>query len=266
MPLKSDKLVERLCLNETTPGDRKTLGIVPCPDLNDLKEKRKGTAAIDLRLGRWLLTLRQSRATILEVKEASDHGAAMPSLAERLLRELREIEVMAESPEKQARQEAVGRLTKELNLEQLHQELGIDQLNRDAEDPSRLGKYHFVPFGDRFILHPGDFVLGITFEWLKLPPDLAGFVTGKSKWGRRGLIIETAAGIHPGFCGCLTLEIGNVGPIPIPLIPGMEICQIFFENAEGDAHPPESQFDGNRRPVLGDIRIDNVVEALRWRN
>jgi hypothetical protein len=44
----------------------------------------------------------------------------------------------------------------------------------------------------------------------------------------------------------------------------MEICQIFLENAEGDVHPAESQFDG-RRPVLGEIRVDKVVEALRRR-
>ncbi len=212
MPLKSDRIFDRLCLDEAGADGSKALGIVPCPDLDELQQKKKGTAAIDLRLGRWLLTLRQSRATLLEVKELSDDPPAMPFLTERLLGELRDVEASAQGPETEARRAALDRLTKGLNLDRLRYELEIDQLNRDADDPSRLAKYHFVPFGDRFILQPGDFVLGITFEWLKLPSDLAGFVTGKSKWGRRGLIVETAAGIHPGFCGCLTLEIGNVGP------------------------------------------------------
>lgn len=170
---------------------------------------------------------------------------------------------MEEGSEKEVRRTLLAELGAGIQIGRLRREHEIDQLTRGADDPARLARYHFVPFGDRFILHPGDFVLGITFEWMKLPSDLAGFVTGKSKWGRRGLIIETAAGIHPGFCGCLALEIGNVGPIPIPLVPGMEICQIFFENAEGEALPARSQFDGNRRPILGEIRIDKVVEKLR---
>jgi deoxycytidine triphosphate deaminase len=266
MPLKSDRLIERLRLNEANPDASEALGVVPCPDLDEIAKEKGGTAAIDLRLGRWLLTLRQSRATLLEVKEANQDRPAMPSLAERFLEELRAIEAVAQAQERKRRRAALDKLLEGVNLDRLRHEFEIYQLNRDAENPARLSKYHFVPFGDSFILHPGDFVLGITFEWLKFPSDLAGFVTGKSKWGRRGLIIETAAGIHPGFCGCLTLEIGNVGPIPIPLIPGIEICQVFFEKAEGDAPAAESQFDGNRRPVLGEIRIDKVVEALRRRN
>jgi dCTP deaminase len=261
MPLKIDKLAERIRKGEEVPEAADALGIVPSPNLDELK--RKGAAAIDLRLGRWLLTLRQSRATLLEVKEREDTPPAMPSLAERFLKMERELGDMEGGPEKDAKAALLTELGQTLDRDRLLRELELDQLGRDADHPARLGKYHFVPFGDRFILHPGDFVLGITFEWLKLPPDLAGFVTGKSKWGRRGLIIETAAGIHPGFCGCLTLEIGNVGPIPIPLIPGIEICQIFFETADGGSTPAKSQFDGNRRPVLGEIRIDKVVESLR---
>src|SRR5579864_9012513 len=91
-----------------------------------------------------------------------------------------------------------------------------------------LTKEHFVRFGDPFILHPRNFVLGVTLEWIRLPNDLAGYVTGKSSLGRRGLIIETAAGIQPGFSGCLALELSNVGEVPMPLLPGLQICQVFF--------------------------------------
>lgn len=261
MTLKADKLVKRIRKSDAAPEAKDALGIVPWPGLEELE--KKGAAAIDLRLGRWLLTLRQSRATLLEVKERHDQRPAMPSLAERFVKVSRQVEKMPERPERDAKRALLAELGQDLDRDRLLRELEIDQLGRDADHPARLGKYHFVPFGDRFILHPGDFVLGITFGWLKLPSDLTGVVTGKSKWGRRGLIIETAAGIHPGFCGCLTLEIGNVGPIPIPLIPGMEICQIFFEKAEGGTTRAESQFDGRRRPVLGEIRIDEVVEKLR---
>jgi dCTP deaminase len=150
-----------------------------------------------------------------------------------------------------------------VDVKKLRREIYVEDLAELSNTGDRLAKYQFVPFGDRYILHPGQFILGITFEWLRFPKNLAGFVTGKSSWGRRGLIIETAAGIHPGFCGCLTLEIGNVGPVPIPLIPGMEICQVFFERASGRSSGATSQFDLRRKPVVGKIEIDETLERLR---
>ncbi len=63
----------------------------------------------------------------------------------------------------------------------------------------------FVPLGDYFVLHPGQFVLGETLEWVHLPRNLVAFVVGKSTWGRDGLIIATAIGVHPNFSGILTL-------------------------------------------------------------
>ena len=72
---------------------------------------------------------------------------------------------------------------------------------------------HYVPLGGDFILHPHSFVLAGTLEWIRMPKRLCGYVTGKSSWGRRGLIIETAPGVHPGFAGCLTLELANVGAV-----------------------------------------------------
>jgi dCTP deaminase len=134
--------------------------------------------------------------------------------------------------------------------------------NKDAQTP--FTRTTFVAFGDRFILHPRKFILGITLEWPRLPTRLGGYVAGKSSWGRRGLVIETAAGIHPGFSGCLTLELANMGEVPpIALIPGMRICQIFLHTTgEGDA-VHGGQFLGRRRPTLGELTIDPVVEALR---
>jgi dCTP deaminase len=104
------------------------------------------------------------------------------------------------------------------------------------------------------VLHPGKFVLGITLEWLRLPGDLAGYVTGKSSLGRRGLIIETAAGVQPGFAGCLTLELANVGEIPVKLVPGMKICQLFLHKTMSVNSRASSQFKGARKPGLGVIR------------
>lgn len=92
----------------------------------------------------------------------------------------------------------------------------IDQQERDA----RITKTHFVPFGQEFVLHPMTFVLAASLEWIRLPANLAAYVVGKSSWGRCGLIIATATGVHPGFYGCLTLELSNVGEIPVAVKPG----------------------------------------------
>jgi dCTP deaminase len=134
--------------------------------------------------------------------------------------------------------------------------------NDEVIQENRLTKQYFVPFGDVFVLHPGKFVLGVTLEWLRLPPSLAGYVTGKSSWGRRGLIIETAAGIHPSFSGCLTLELTNLGEVPIALQPGMQICQIFLHEVDSAVDKAVSQFIGRRKPNLGHLRPDNVLQKL----
>lgn len=73
----------------------------------------------------------------------------------------------------------------------------------------------YVPFGNEFVLHPRSFVLAATLEWVRMTTGHAGYVTGKSSWGRRGLVIETAPGVHPGFSGCLTLELANIGEVPM---------------------------------------------------
>lgn len=130
--------------------------------------------------------------------------------------------------------------------------------------PAQLTKSHYVPYGSGYILHPGGFVLGATIEWVRMPQSLAAYVIGKSSWGRRGLIIATATGVHPGFKGCLTLELSNVGEIPIELEPGLEICQLFFHTVRHSAgtEVDQSQFIGRRRPVLGTIKRDEIARRL----
>jgi dCTP deaminase len=122
---------------------------------------------------------------------------------------------------------------------------------------------HYVPFGNPFILHPNDFVLGVTLEWIKLPHDLAGYVQGKSSWGRRGLVIATAVGVHTGFSGCLTLEITNLGEVPIAIYPGMPICQLFLHDVRTSREfNDRTNYYGKTKPVLGEIKLDDVAKRL----
>jgi len=89
-----------------------------------------------------------------------------------------------------------------------------------------------------FILHPDEFVLASTLEYMKLPLDLAGRLEGRSSWGRIGLQIHSTAGfVDPGFEGILTFELQNVGRVPILLYAGLRIAQICFYNCKTTAIP-----------------------------
>lgn len=142
----------------------------------------------------------------------------------------------------------------------------LDEPSSSAGTPtaSDLGTKYYVPFSGKYVLHPRSFVLAITLEWVRLPKTLGATVTGKSSWGRRGLIIETAPGVHPGFSGCLALEVTNVGEIPIALSPGVEICQLTLQRVESSLQAtPSSQFRGYRYPVVTLPAADEFAERLR---
>ncbi|HEX5771235.1 MAG TPA: dCTP deaminase [Nocardioidaceae bacterium] len=105
------------------------------------------------------------------------------------------------------------------------------------------------PEGDEpFILHPGEFVLGSTYEVVTLPDDVAARLEGKSSLGRLGLLTHSTAGfIDPGFSGHVTLELSNVATLPIKLWPGMKIGQLcFFRLSSPSEHPYGSTKYGSR--------------------
>lgn len=137
----------------------------------------------------------------------------------------------------------------------------LDFLSRVSKPEIDMARRHFIRFDEKYYLHPGRFVLGATLEWIKLPSILAGHIVGKSSLGRHGLIIETAPVVHPDFTGCLTLELANVGEIPIALRPGMTIAQIQFFRTVGDGRG-DGQQKFLRRPSLGRLKSDPVLAAL----
>ena len=98
-------------------------------------------------------------------------------------------------------------------------------------------KVHVQPM-EAFILHPGEFVLAATFEYIKLPSDLAGRLEGRSTWGRLGLQVHSTAGfVDPGFEGILTFELLNMGKTPLSLFPGVRVAQICFYKTNKTAIP-----------------------------
>ena len=123
----------------------------------------------------------------------------------------------------------------------------------EQEDLTRLLETE----GDEaFILHPGEFVLGSTFEVVTLPDDVAGRLEGKSSLGRLGLLTHSTAGfIDPGFSGHVTLELSNVATLPIKLYPGMKIGQLCLFRLSSPAEYPYgsekygSRYQGQRGPT-----------------
>lgn len=113
---------------------------------------------------------------------------------------------------------------------------------------------HELLFESRLLLHPGALVLVPTLEWISLPSDIIGAVTARSTWAREGLSIATATLIEPGYQGIVTLELANLGEIPIALYPGLEIAQIAFATVKGDTQRADKpQFDLSFEPVQGTI-------------
>lgn len=192
---------------ESLKGEKaeERLTVVPWPDTEILL--LKGETSIDLRLGRWFKSFKQTRTPSVSL---------------------------------------------------------VGPLPRDPVQPSETSrtKQHFVPFGSNYVLHPGRFVLGVTLEWLRLPAGLSGYVTGKSSLGRHGLVIETASGIHPQFSGCLTLELANVGEVPLEIFPGMPICQIFLHRTRAGEERDRDQFSGRRKPMLSPPKADQTFMRL----
>jgi dCTP deaminase len=125
-----------------------------------------------------------------------------------------------------------------------------------AEDQPELTR-EVEPVGEEpFILHPGEFVLGSTYEVVTLPDDVAARLEGKSSLGRLGLLTHSTAGfIDPGFSGHVTLELANVANLPIKLWPGMKIGQLCFFRLSSPAEHPYgsdkygSRYQGQRGPT-----------------
>ncbi len=204
----------------------KRLYIRPIPDLESLRSS--GTASVDLRLGTWFSSMRHSKLSLLRVDDEVEDLAQRAGLTGSQALEVRDF---------------------------IKGTVSANEAN--------LMRSSYVPFGERFVLHPRNFVLGVTLEWIRLPKNIAGYVIGKSAWGRRGLIIATAVGVHPNFTGCLTLEITNVGEVPIAIKPGMAICQLFLHKVRpAKSAGVASAHAGLRKPSLGSLRRDEFARRL----
>src|SRR3989344_7431492 len=100
----------------------------------------------------------------------------------------------------------------------------------DPETMQGMTEEIMISKKEPYVIQPREFVLASVLEWVELPDDIAARIDGRSSLGRLGLVIHSTAGhIDPGFHGSITMELSNIGMMPILLYPKMRICQLVFE-------------------------------------
>ncbi len=110
-----------------------------------------------------------------------------------------------------------------------------------------------IKSGESFIIHPHELVLATTLERLTLCDELLGRLEGRSSLGRLGIIVHSTASIfHPGWDGTATMELGNLGVMPVALYPRMRVCSFTFERMSSPVERPygtgKSKYQGQGGP------------------
>ncbi len=141
------------------------------------------------------------------------------------------------------------------------------QINpRDKELKRQIQTYQEelnVPYGEEIVIHPNQFILGSSLEYIKIPMHLAAYVIGRSSWGRLGLLIATAIFVHPGFSGCLTFELINAGSVPIHIPVGVRIAQLVVHEGKGELSKEESiRYIGQIKPEFSKVYMDEDLEKI----
>ena len=134
---------------------------------------------------------------------------------------------------------------------------------KDEEDIAEYMESSRVPEGEAFIIHPNEFALATTQEYVKVPDDLVARVEGRSSMGRLGVTMHVTAGyVDPGFEGRITLEISNIGAMPVALYPGQRVCQLVFETMTTPAELPyghpkrNSKYMKQLKPESSRVKLD----------
>lgn len=124
-----------------------------------------------------------------------------------------------------------------------------------------------VGYRGKFVLHPGNFVIGQTFEVVRMPPTHLGRIEGRSSLARRGVLIHvTASVIDPGFTGNICLELFNLGHVPVVLHPLMRVGALTIEKIAGkvsSAYGPGSQFMGDAIDLGLVSKADKDFDEIR---
>lgn len=104
-----------------------------------------------------------------------------------------------------------------------------DMIRPFNEDQLQIASYDLkLDHAEHESIMPGESMLGITKEYVVIPPDLVAVVHGKSTIAREFLNVHYAGFIDPGFKGRIVLEFTNNSNKPIRFDRYDTICQIAF--------------------------------------
>jgi dCTP deaminase len=122
----------------------------------------------------------------------------------------------------------------------------------------------------QFILHPGEFALGMTYETVSVPNDMVLQLNGKSSLGRIGIVVHATAGyVDPGNTLKITLELHNLASLPVKLYYKMPIAQVAFVTLSSEAEKPygkdelNSKYFGSTKPIASQY-YKNFLKNNEW--
>ena len=137
----------------------------------------------------------------------------------------------------------------------------FDSLDNN-QDPRDMQEFVEKDWAGQFILHPLELVLASTLEYIAMPPDLSAQVVTRSSHGRLGLLSATAVLVHPNFKGCLTLELVNLGQMPLALTPGERIAQLVFYPVAAETQQGEQKYEHPTGPEFSRVHKDRDIARL----
>ena len=107
----------------------------------------------------------------------------------------------------------------------------------DLTDFKRATNGIRVPQGSGVQLSPSETVLGITEEKVTLADNICGWLEGRSRFSRLGLLVHISASfVQPGISNHQVLELSNFGPSPLEIFPGTAVCQLILQRTIGTGH------------------------------
>lgn len=118
-----------------------------------------------------------------------------------------------------------------------------------------------------YLLQPGEFILGATYQKVTVGSSLGFFIEGRSTLARVGLtIVQTAMLVYPGHRDRqVTLELANHGPNGIYLYPRMKIARVaLFElkSPASEAYDDVGKYR-HQKTVGGPVFQDEILPSKK---
>jgi dCTP deaminase len=139
----------------------------------------------------------------------------------------------------------------------------IDPIRSESDEIMKSLQRVDLPIGSSITIHPHMMILAATLEYICLPLNLCASVVTRSTYGRLGILSATAVHVHPGFRGCLTLELVNFGDTAVLLYPGIRIAQLVIYNAGESEIPEKPKYHLVTEPEFPKLWQESDLEVLR---